>query len=63
MCTNYGCPTYLWSEGVNTTTYFTNKYPSIANNGPLLKQIYNNSPHKINHLMIFGCLVYVLIPL
>lgn len=62
MCTNCGCPTYLWNEGVNTTTYFTNKCPSRANNGPLLKQVYNNSPPKVNHLMIFGCLVDVLIP-
>ncbi len=55
-------PKYLWTKAkVNTTTYLTNKNPTLSNNGMLQKHGYNGKIPNINHLKIFGNLAHVYI--
>jgi hypothetical protein len=55
-------PKYLWTKAkVNTTTYFTNKNPTLSNNGVSPKHGYNGKIPNIDHLKIFGNLAHVYI--
>jgi transposase InsO family protein len=52
-------PTYLWAKAAKTAVYIMNKSPTRANLGLTPKEVFYNRKPNLQHLHIFGCLVYV----
>jgi transposase InsO family protein len=55
-------PMYLWVEACNTTVYLQNKSLHRIMEGKTPEEAFTGSRPEIGHLRIFGCLVYIHIP-
>jgi len=55
-------PKFLWGEATKGTVYIQNQSPHmpLANLAP--KEVFIRKKPSIDHLLIFGCLVYIHIP-
>jgi hypothetical protein len=62
MAASSNCPSFLWTELVNTANYLTNLSPIHANNGITPDQKYTRCILRIDHLRIFGSLCFLHIP-
>ena len=62
MLTSKGLPNSYWAEAVNTAVYLLNRSPTkVVPNRTLYQAWYKRKP-QVNHLKIFGCVAYSLIP-
>jgi len=50
---------FLWTKGVNTTTYLYNCSPTRSNLGITLEVSYSRKKPDLSHLHIFGCIAFV----
>jgi hypothetical protein len=50
---------FLWTKGVNTTTYLYNCSPTRSNLGITLEESYSRKKPDLSHLHIFGCTAFV----
>jgi hypothetical protein len=54
---------FLWEEECNTTIYMHNKSPHIILGKKILEEVFSEVKPEIGHLRIFGCLIYILVPM
>jgi hypothetical protein len=56
-------PMFLWLEACNTVVYLQKRSPHRILEGKTPKEAFTGNRPDIRHLRIFGCLVYIHIPL
>lgn len=59
---NAGLPLSFWSDAVVNAVYLINRLPQKANNGDTAIKVWRGRDSGVNHLRIFGCPAYYLIP-
>jgi IS30 family transposase len=62
MIHNQSLPMFLWVEGCNTTVYLQNRSPHQTLEGKTPEEAFIGSRLEIGHPKIFGCPVYIHIP-
>ena len=55
-------PMHLWAEAAKTTMYVQNHTPHRVLENKTLEEVFSGKKLEVNHLRIFGCLVYIHIP-
>lgn len=55
-------PKSFWAEAVNTSIYIENRCPEASINHLSPHELWHGSKPKIDHLRVFGCAAYRLIP-
>jgi hypothetical protein len=55
-------PMHLWEETTNTTVYMKKKSPHKLLENKTLEEMFSGEKPKVNHLRIFGSLVFVHVP-
>jgi transposase InsO family protein len=62
MMHDQSLPMFLWAEACNTTVYLQNRSPHRILEGKTPEEAFTGSRPEIGHLRIFGCPVYIHIP-
>ena len=52
-------PMHLWAEVARTTMYVQNRTPHRVFENKTLEEVFSHKKPEVNHLRIFGCLVYI----
>jgi hypothetical protein len=55
-------PSCFWSEAVSTVVYLINRHPSSKLLGKSPSEVLFGTPPRHDHLRVFGCICYVLLP-
>ena len=55
-------PMHLWAEAARTTVYVQNCTPHRVLKKKTPEEVLSGKKPEVNHLRIFGCLVYIHIP-
>ena len=55
-------PSYFWSEVVSTAVYLINRQPSSKLSVKSPGEVLFGTPPRYDHLRVFGCICYVLLP-
>ena len=55
-------PMHLWAEATKTTMYVQNCTPHRVLDNKTPEETFSGEKPEVNHLRIFGCLVYIHIP-
>ena len=59
MRVHAGLPKALWAKTVSTTTYLTNRRPSIPLGFKISEEEWQGKDVSLSHLKVFGCVSYV----
>jgi hypothetical protein len=62
MLHDQGLPFFLWAEPCSTTMYLQNRSPHRALGRKTLEEAFTGSRHDVEHLCIFGCLIFSHVP-
>ena len=57
-----GLPEAFWDEAILTANYIRNRLPARGLNGKTPYKMWHNKKSSVNHIRIFGCLMYTHIP-
>jgi hypothetical protein len=63
MIHDQSLPLFLCAESCNTVVYLQNKSPDKILEDKTLEQAFTGKRTKIRHLRIFGCPIYIHIPM
>ena len=55
-------PMHLWEEATRTTVYVQNHTPHRVLKNKIAEEVFSGKKPGVNHIRIFGCLVYIHIP-
>ena len=55
-------PMHLWAEAARTAVYVQNRTPHRVLENKTPEEVFSSKKPEVNHLRIFGCLVYIHIP-
>jgi hypothetical protein len=55
-------PSHFWGEAVSTTVYLINRQPSTKSSNKCPGEVLFGTPPSYDHLRVFGCTCYVLLP-
>ena len=62
MIHDQGLPMFLWAEACSTAVYIQNRTPHKILGRMTPEEAYSGVKPDVNHLWIFGCLVYFHVP-
>jgi transposase InsO family protein len=62
MATDSNCPTFLWTEVINTANHLVNLSPTRVNYGLIPDEKFYSKKPRVDHLRIFGSICYLHIP-
>ena len=55
-------PMHMWEEATNTTVYMQNKISHKVLENKTPEEMFSREKSEVNHLRIFGCLIFVHVP-
>jgi hypothetical protein len=62
MIHDQNLPMHLWAEASNTTVYVQNRSPHKILGNKTPEEVFTRKKLEVNHLRIFGFLVYIHVP-